>query len=49
MPRLATVEDIDVRADTDRLCDVSLSLRIYAYKETDDDTQEQEEEEPSSA
>ena len=49
MPRLATVEDIDVRADTDRLCDVSLSLRIYAYKETDDDTQEQEEEKPGSA
>ena len=49
MPRLATVEDIDMRAGSDGLCNVSLSLRIYAYRETDDDTQEEEEERPGSA
>jgi Tfp pilus assembly protein PilO len=43
MPRLATIEDIDMRADSNRLCHVSLSLRIYAYKETDDGAEEQEE------
>ena len=49
MPRLATVEDIDVRADDNRLCHISLTLRIYAYKETDDDGQEEREEKRSSA
>jgi len=42
MPRLATVEDIDVRADRDGLCHVSLTLKIYSYKETDDGRQEEE-------
>jgi len=42
MPRLATVEDVDVRADDDGLCRISLTLKIYAYKETDDGRQEEE-------
>jgi Tfp pilus assembly protein PilO len=41
MPRLATVEDVDVRADDDGLCNISLTLKIYSYKETDDGQQEQ--------
>lgn len=42
MPRLATVEDVDVRADDDGLCHISLTLKIYSYKETDDGQQEEE-------
>ena len=42
MPRLATVEDVDVRADDDELCHISLMLKIYAYKEMADGPQEEE-------
>lgn len=42
MPRLATVEDIDVRADDEGLCHISLTLKIYAYREADDGQQEEE-------
>jgi type IV pilus assembly protein PilO len=41
MPRLATVEDVTVEADDDGLCQISLTLKIYAYKETDDGSQEE--------
>jgi Tfp pilus assembly protein PilO len=36
MPRLATIDDIDVRSEDDGVCRASFSLRIYAYRETDD-------------
>jgi len=49
MPRLATIEDIDVRAKDSGVCRASFSLRIYAYKETDDVEQNRQEEEHSSA
>jgi|GEM_PF-2820705 len=49
MPRLATIEDIDVRAKDDGVCRASFSLRIYAYKETDNVKQGRQEEEHSSA
>ena len=42
MPRLATVEDVDVQADDGGLCQILLTLKIYAYKETDDGSQEEE-------
>ena len=49
MPRLVTIEDIDLRAEADGLCRASLDLRIYAYKETDDVAQSWQEQEHSAA
>ena len=40
MPRLTTIEEIDISVDTDRLCRVSLTLKIYAYEEINDEFQE---------
>ena len=40
MPRLATIEEFDISVDADRLCRLSLMLRIYSYKELDDESQE---------
>lgn len=40
MPRLTTIEGIDIRVEQDRSCRVSLTLSIFAYRDDTDEIQE---------
>jgi len=42
IPRLVRIEEIDIRATDGELHRVSLTLRIYAFKETDNEQQKKE-------
>jgi len=40
MPRLTNIEGIKIEVDEDRLCRISLTLSIYAYRDNSDEIQE---------
>jgi Tfp pilus assembly protein PilO len=40
MPRLTTIDGIDIAVDKERLCRTSLTMSIYAYRDNRDEIQE---------